>query len=166
MFGTILRFFKFNNFGTHHSNGPRHLFFHSAALPGIYLSPCVYLSLALIQINTVYILQSITGICSNSITDHQPSMQSILWPVALQWCSTVLLTLRKKPAIWYYKCVYNITPWYFFSFSSFFFIASVNFSISLSFSDTCCLNDIVTHHHIHGNHTEEIDGQQSDRRDK
>ena len=28
-------------------------FFHSAALPGIYLSPCVYLSLALIWINTV-----------------------------------------------------------------------------------------------------------------
>ena len=26
MFGTILRFIKFNNFGTRHLNGPRHLF--------------------------------------------------------------------------------------------------------------------------------------------
>ena len=34
--------------------GPGIYFFHSVALPGIYLSPCMYLSPALIRINTVY----------------------------------------------------------------------------------------------------------------
>ena len=35
--------------------GPGVYFIHSAALPGVYLSPCVYLSPALIRINTVFI---------------------------------------------------------------------------------------------------------------
>ena len=34
--------------------GPGVYFFHFAALPGVYLSPCVYLSPALIRINTAY----------------------------------------------------------------------------------------------------------------
>ena len=33
--------------------GPGVYFIRSAALPGVYLSPCVYMSLALIRINTV-----------------------------------------------------------------------------------------------------------------
>ena len=38
--------------------GPGIYFFHSAALPSVYLSPCVYLSLALIWINTIFILKN------------------------------------------------------------------------------------------------------------
>ena len=38
-------------------------FFHSAALPGMYLSPCVYLSPALIRINTVYALPCCNCLC-------------------------------------------------------------------------------------------------------
>ena len=33
--------------------GPGVYFIHSAALPGMYLSPCVYMSVALIWINAV-----------------------------------------------------------------------------------------------------------------
>ena len=35
--------------------GPSVYFIHSAALPSVYLSPCVYMSLALIRINTVHV---------------------------------------------------------------------------------------------------------------
>ena len=59
MYGTILAFIKFNNFGTQRLNGPRHLvyFIHSIVPPGIYLSPYVYMSPALIWINTVCAVQ-------------------------------------------------------------------------------------------------------------
>ena len=50
MYGTILIFIKFNNFDTGHLNGPGVYFIHSAAPPGAYLSPHVYMSPALIWI--------------------------------------------------------------------------------------------------------------------
>ena len=43
--------------------GPGVYFIHSAALPSVYLSPCVYMSSALIRINTVVTLY---GLNSNS----------------------------------------------------------------------------------------------------
>ena len=54
MYGIILLFIKFNNFGTRRLMGQGVYFIHSAALPGVYLSPCVYMSPALKQINTVH----------------------------------------------------------------------------------------------------------------
>ena len=52
MFGTILRL---KTLAPDISMGPGVYFFHSYALPSIYLSPCVYLSPALTSINTVHV---------------------------------------------------------------------------------------------------------------
>ena len=65
MYGTILAFIKFNNFGTWRLTGPGIYFIHCAALLSIYLSPCVYMSPALIQINKVYECQLYMDLLAN-----------------------------------------------------------------------------------------------------
>ena len=57
MYGTILSFIKLNNYSTQHI-----CFIHSAALPSVYLSPCMYMSPVLIRINTVSIKPGVTNI--------------------------------------------------------------------------------------------------------
>ena len=56
MYGTIL---TLNNFDTQPFlwTGPGIYFIHSAALPGVYLSPCVCMNLSLIWINTVMLFK-------------------------------------------------------------------------------------------------------------
>ena len=82
MYGTILVFIKFNNFGTRHLNRPRYFFIHSAALPGIYLSPCMYKSPALIRITMVhfYLLKQIA--CALEGHKHNAN-QRWIWNITL-----------------------------------------------------------------------------------
>ena len=66
MFGTILMFIKFNNVGTWCLNGPRHLFLSFCCSTRSIISSCLYLSPALIRINTVcvYIMYIHTHQCT------------------------------------------------------------------------------------------------------
>ena len=59
MYGTILTFIKFNNFGTRCLNRPKHLFHLFCYTTQCIFEPCMYMSLALIQINTVCFLSII-----------------------------------------------------------------------------------------------------------
>ena len=61
---TTLPFIKFNNGDTRHLNGPNRpegLFHYFAVLPGVYLNLCMYMSPALIRINTVYVFHPLIG---------------------------------------------------------------------------------------------------------